>query len=100
MADNSKVDVVIRVMPKGDEIDATLPLKATGKQVVQKLLSDPSIKLPKADPQGQTITYKLMCKDTGKEVNKETLEQAEIKKGYILLLTPDVIAGQDSDSIQ
>ncbi len=93
MADNSKVDIVIRVMPKGDEIDATLPLKATGEQVVTKLLSDPNLKLPKTDPQGQAITYKLMCKDTGKEVKKETLEEAGIKKGYTLLLTPEVIAG-------
>lgn len=91
MADQ-KVKVIIRVMPNSDEIDATLPVKATAAQIIKKLLSDPNLKLSKNDPQGNPISYVLHCKRSGKNVT-DSLEKAGVKDGDVLLLTPSVTAG-------
>ena len=97
MADQ-KVKVIIRVMPSGDEIDATLPVKATAAQIIKKLLSDSNLKLSKNDNQGNPITYELQCKQSGKNLSQkgESLEQAGVKDGNTLLLTPSVIAGKQN----
>lgn len=94
MADQ-KVKVIIRVMPNGDEIDATLTVKATADQIIKKLMTDPKLKLQKNDTQGKPISYELLCKESGKNLsqNKLSLEQAAVKDGDTLLLTPSVIAG-------
>ena len=91
---NGKVKVIIRIMPKGDEIDADLPIKATADQIIKKLLSDQNLKLPQKDPQGAKINYELLCKETGKTIeSKETLVKAGVKDDHTLLLSPKVIAG-------
>ncbi len=82
------VKVIIRVIPQGMEIDATLPLRVTGEQVIKKIVEDTGLDIPKVDLEGQTITYELFCKDTGEEIKSETLLEAGIKDGYILFLTP------------
>lgn len=88
----TKVSVVIRVMPKGEDIDSSLPVKANGNQIVQKLLSDPSLGVPQSNSQGQ-ISYKLLHKESGNDIRTKTLEESNVKDGHTLILTPDVIAG-------
>lgn len=90
-----KVNVIIRVMPNGDEIDASLPVKATADQIIKKLLGDANLKMSKTDNQGQQLTYELLCKESGKNLSNEnlSLEGAGVKEGDTLLLAPTPIAG-------
>lgn len=90
-----KVKVIIRIMPSADEIDATLPTKATAKQIVTKMMSDPNIKMNKKDHNGMPINYDLISKKSGKNLSEknDSLEGAGVKENDVLLLAPSIIAG-------
>ena len=94
--DNDKVKVTFKVLPNGAEIESNVPLAATGKQLVLKLTSDPSLKIPSKDAQGNDITYKLLHKETGTEIKEKTLKDVGVKDGDNLIMQPFVQAGINS----
>ncbi|MBK9013926.1 MAG: EsaB/YukD family protein [Saprospiraceae bacterium] len=89
-----EISIVIRVMPNADDVDVTLPLNATATDVIETLVGDPSLGIPRIDQQGNPISYKLAPKGKNRELGEdETLGHGEVQDGDILLMMPVVIAG-------
>lgn len=95
MADNDNVKVVFRVSTSGLEADITLPTKITGQQLIQRVLKDQSMKIPKHDPQGNAYSFDLNHKEKGQKINTLTLAQAGVKNGDTLILLPVIVAGKN-----
>lgn len=92
MSETSVITVIIRLLPRGDELDVELPLFSTGKEIVEELLNADLV--PRTDPQGNPYTYKLIHKDSSLEIVQEkTLFDLGVKDGNTLLLTPQLVAG-------
>lgn len=90
--ETSVINVIIRLMPGGDELDVELPLFSTGKEIVEELLNSDLV--PRNDPQGNPYTYKLVSKDSGMEIVPEkSLYSLGVKAGNTLLLMPELVAG-------
>ncbi|GAB4416777.1 MAG: hypothetical protein OHK0039_26440 [Bacteroidia bacterium] len=91
--ETSVINVIIRLMPGGDELDVELPLYSTGKEIIDELLNGDMV--PRNDPQGNPYTYKLVSKDSGLEIVPEkSLFSLGVKKGNTLLLMPELVAGR------
>lgn len=93
MGSDREIGVVVRVMPNADDIDVNLPLSATALDVIETLLES-GLGIPRVDQQGNGISYKLAPKGSNRAINEgETLGEAQVKDGDILLMMPQVIAG-------
>lgn len=89
-----EIEVIVRVLPNGDELDVSLPLNATATDVIETLL-DSGSGIPRVDPQGNHYSYSLVVKGQGTKLEgHETLGHARIYDGDVLLLTPHLVAGQ------
>jgi uncharacterized ubiquitin-like protein YukD len=92
MSEANVINVVIRLIPSGDELDVELPLFTTGKEIVDELLDADAA--PRTDYQGNPYVYRLVSKATGKEVSPEkSLMDIGVREGDTLLLTPQLVAG-------
>ena len=59
---NDVLNIVIRLMPSGDELDVELPKFSTGREITEELLSQDVA--PRADPEGNPYIYELISKYT------------------------------------
>ena len=88
----STIKLIIRVLPNNEDVDVDVPLDATAKDIIDTLL-DSDIG-QRHDNSGTPITYNLTPK--GKNIvieEHQTLEEAGIQEGDILLMTPVFVAG-------
>lgn len=86
------VNIVIRVMPAGDELDVELPVFATGKEIIEELLSQRIA--PRNDPDGNPYVYKLVSKRSNQEIKEDkTLQSLDIKEGETIYFVPKLVAG-------
>jgi len=90
---SKEINVVVRLMPNADDIDVSLPLAATPKDIIDTLL-DAGLGIPRVDQQGNPIAYQLIPKGKNDAVKEdETLDTAQVQNGDILMMIPKVIAG-------
>jgi len=88
-----EINIIIRIMPTADDIEVSLPLDATPKDVIDALL-DAGLGIPKLDDQGNPISYKLVPKEKGQEIPLDnTLMDAEVQESDVVLMLPMVWAG-------
>lgn len=93
MPETDVINVIVRILPSGDELDVELPLYSTGKEIINELLNA-DLGIEKQDPQGNPYIYQLIAKDTGREIMSEkSLNDTGVKEGQTLLLTPKLVAG-------
>lgn len=86
------VNIVIRVMPAGDELDVELPVFATGKEIIEELLSNRIA--PRNDPDGNPYVYKLVSKRSNQEIKEDkTLQALDIREGETIYFVPKLVAG-------
>lgn len=92
MAYNDVIAVMVRIANSQNEFDVELPESATGKEIVDELIDGGAV--ARVDPQGNPYIYEIFCKDLARKVEMhQSLGEAGVKNGYILLITPKVIAG-------
>ncbi len=87
------INIIIRVLPSGDELELELPLHTTVKEIIDELVSSGYV--PGSDPQGNPYSYDISVKgDTNKQIMPEkTLYDIGIKNESTLLLMPRLVAG-------
>ncbi len=91
---DTEYSVIVRILPKGEEVDMELPATSTGKVIKESLLDHPDLDIPKVDDEGNLYSYKLVSKGSGKEIKDAlTLYEAGVKSDDTLLLMPTIIAG-------
>jgi len=90
----TEYSVIVRILPRGEEVDMELPATSTGKVIKESLLDHEELHIPKYDEEGSQYSYKLVSKGSGKEISDAvTLYEAGVKDGDTLLLMPTIIAG-------
>ena len=88
----SELNIVIRVMPNGDELDVEVPAYSTGKELVDGLLQNQIA--PRNDPQGNPYIYELISKSKNVKIGEnKTLSDAGITNGDTIYFTPKLVAG-------
>lgn len=86
------INIVIRVMPRGDELDVELPLFSTGKEIIEELVS--AEVAPRTDPEGNPYVYELISKMSYTKIGEDkTLYDVGVQEGETLYLTPKLVAG-------
>ena len=86
------INITIRIMPKGDELDVELPEFSTGKQIAEELLS--ANVAPRTDPEGNPLIYELISKAGNIKIEDDkTLHDLNIGDGETLYLVPKMVAG-------
>ena len=89
------INIVIRVMPKGDELDVELPLFTTAKEIIEELIRANVV--PRTDPGGNYYSFELISKINNSIIlEKQTLHDIGIKEGDVLYFVPKIIAGGGS----
>ena len=89
---NDVLNIVIRLMPSGDELDVELPVFSTGREITEELLSQ-SI-APRTDPEGNPYVYELISKSSNVKIDEQkTLDDVGIKDGETLYFVPKLVAG-------
>jgi len=90
----SEISVIVRVMPNAEDVDIDLPLEASPADIIEEMLNA-GLDIPRIDQQGSTISYKLVPKGRQQALaDYETLGQAQVQNGDILLMIPQVRAGK------
>ncbi len=86
------INIIIRVMPNGDELDVELPVLSTGKEIVEELLG--ANVAPRADGNGNPYIYELISKASNVKVeDHKTLYDIGIRDGEIIYFVPKLVAG-------
>ncbi len=86
------INVVIRVMPNGDELDVELPVSATGQEIVEELLR--SNVAPRTDPEGNPYAYELISKVSNTKIGEnKTLYDLGIRDSETIYFVPKLVAG-------
>ncbi|MGK0366475.1 MAG: hypothetical protein ACI85O_003548 [Saprospiraceae bacterium] len=86
------INIVVRIMPGGDELEVELPIYSTGKEIKEELL-DAKV-APRTDPEGVAYVYDLIFKRKGAKITDEkTLYDLQIEAGDTLFLAPRMNAG-------
>lgn len=89
---SQEISVIVRVLPKNEDVDVNLPVEATAHDVIESLL-DEGVGV-RVDQNGQPVSYRLIPKGKNSEIDEnESLGQAKIQNGDILLMTPTIVAG-------
>ena len=90
MADH--INIVIRLMPSGDELDVELPVFTTGKEIMDHLLSEKAA--PRSDQEGNPYVYELISKASNARIDDDkTLYDVGIQEGETLYFVPKLVAG-------
>lgn len=90
-ATSGDVSVVIRIMPKGDEFDADLPLSTSGLEIIQRILEEEIA--PRLNPEGDPYEYEVVSKRTNMSIDARTLGECSIASGDTLYIVPKMVAG-------
>ena len=86
------INIVIRLMPSGDELDVELPVYATGKDITTELLSQDVA--PQQDPEGNPYVYEIISKASNVKIDESrSLYDAGIREGETLYFVPKLVAG-------
>jgi WXG100 protein secretion system (Wss), protein YukD len=89
---SESINIVIRLMPSGDELDVELPVFTTGKELVGQLLGENLA--PRTDPEGNPYVYEIISKVSNVRLEDEkTLYDAGIREGETLYFVPKLVAG-------
>lgn len=88
----SDLNIVIRVMPNGDEFDVEVPDFSTGKDLIEGLLQKQVA--PRNDASGNPFVYELISKAKNVKIGEtKTLLDVGITDGDTLYFTPKLVAG-------
>lgn len=88
----SNLNVVVRVMPGGEELDVTLPRYSTGSQITDELLK--AQVAPSTDPEGNPYVYDLVTKRDNIRIEPDkTLHDLGVSDGETILFIPQLVAG-------
>ena len=52
---SNEINIIIRILPKGEEVDVELDVTTTGKEIISELISNGLT--PKNDPEGNPYIY-------------------------------------------
>lgn len=86
------INLVIRLMPSGDELDLELPVFSTGKEIKEELLNANVV--PRADQDGNPYIYELISKSANVRIDDDkALDDVGIKDGETLFFVPKLVAG-------
>ena len=89
---SNKINIIIRILPKGEEVDVELDVTTTGKEIISELISNGLT--PKNDPEGNPYIYELISKMNNVKINEDkTLLDSGIQDGTIIYVTPKLVAG-------
>jgi hypothetical protein len=89
---NDTISIIVRVMPRGDELEVELPLFSTGKEIIEELLS--AEVAPRRDPENNPYVYELISKVANTKISdNKTLFDVGIRNGETLYLAPKLVAG-------
>ncbi len=92
--DTSIINVTIRLLPGGDDLEVELPVYATGKEVIEELLRNAAdLNIPTRDSEGNPFTYELSSKGGINVIPEKTLQELGIHNGEILFFAPKLVAG-------
>ena len=81
------INIAIRVMPKGDELEVELPVFSTGKDIIEELLNTKVV--PLNDGEGNLYLYELIAKASSIKIGEsKTLYDLGIREGETLYLVP------------
>ena len=87
------INLIVRILPGGDELDVELPPYTTVKEIIDELLNTSMV--PRSDPQGNPYSYELALKGSQTKVMPEkTLNDIGVTNGATLLLMPRLVAGK------
>lgn len=94
--DGKEVNIIIRILPQADEVEVSLPLTITSKELIEQLLnSDLGIRRKDNDNE---IIYQLIPKVSSIPLNKnDTLFEANVKEGDVILMIPPLFAHKEED---
>ncbi|WP_157974522.1 EsaB/YukD family protein [Lewinella sp. IMCC34183] len=86
------LNIVVRVMPGGEQLDVELPRFTTGLEILEGLLSENVA--PRQTQQGEPLFYELISKTGNVRIeDHKTLHDLGIQSGETILLVPDLVAG-------
>ena len=86
------INVIIRIMPQGEEVEVELSGYTTGKEIIDELLQE-DLSLGQ-NGSGELQVYELVKKDTNTKLEENrSLFDIGIKNGDILYLLPKMVAG-------
>ncbi|MBN8682933.1 MAG: hypothetical protein J0L99_09770 [Chitinophagales bacterium] len=86
------INITIRVMPKGDELEVELPVFSTGKDIIEELLG--ASVAPRTDNEGQPYIYELISKSSNLKIGEnKTLFDLGIRDGEAIYFVPKLVAG-------
>ncbi len=89
------LNITIRVMPAGNEVDVVLPAFSTGKEIIETLLNKNLA--PYRAPDGIPYIYELFSKFSNKRIEAhKTLYDLGIRDGETIYFIPKLIAGGGS----
>jgi len=90
---SKEINIIIRVMPNAEDVEISLPVEATPRDIIETLL-DAGLGIPKVDGQSNPISYHLVPKGGNSKIGEsDTLMNAQIQNGDVILMNPQVIAG-------
>lgn len=88
---SDEINVLVRIMPKGEELEIELPLLLTGQEIIDEILQHGAA--PRTDPEGNQYSYELISKRTNTKIDAQSLHDCGINDGEILYMTPKLVAG-------
>ncbi len=84
------INIAIRVMPKGDELEVELPVFSTGKDIIEELLN--ANVAPRHDGEGNINVYKLISKASNIKIGEsKTLYDLGIREGETIYFVPELV---------
>lgn len=87
----SDLNLVVRVMPNGEEYDMTLSRFTTGSEITDQLLK--AQVAPRVDSDGEPYLYELVTKGDHIRIgSNQSLHDLGISDGEIILFIPDLPA--------
>ena len=86
------INITVRIMPKGDELDVELPVYSTGKEITEELLT--ANVASRHDPEGNPLIYDLISKAGNIRIEDDkSLHDLGVRDGETLYLVPKMVAG-------
>ena len=85
------LEIIVRVMPGGEQVDVELSRFSTGREILSGLL-DGGV-APRQAQTGEPLSYELISKSNVRIDEDKTLHDLGIKRGEIIMLVPELTPG-------
>ena len=86
------INITIRTLPKGDEVDVQLSVFSTGREIIDRLLEADII--ARHDPEGNPLILELISKTSNLKIEDDkTLDDLGIREGDTLHILGKHVAG-------